>query len=100
MLRPYPRPGDFGAADARAVADVEWLKAMVSALRRVRSELNVAPARQVPLLLAGGNAGDRERARRFASQLRFLNKLASVDFLDDAGLRSEEHTSELQSLMR
>ncbi|TAK39209.1 MAG: valine--tRNA ligase [Lysobacteraceae bacterium] len=86
MLRPYPRPGDFGAADARAVADVEWLKAMVSALRRVRSELNVAPARQVPLLLAGGNAGDRERARRFASQLRFLNKLASIDFLDDAGL--------------
>jgi len=86
MLRPYPRPGDFGAADARAVADVEWLKAMVSALRRVRSELNVAPARQVPLLLAGGNAVDRERARRFASQLRFLNKLASIDFLDDAGL--------------
>src|SRR5690606_22240672 len=84
MLRPYPQPGDFGTADTRAVADVEWLKAMVSALRRVRSELNVAPAKQVPLLLAGGGAADRERTARFASQLRFLTRLASIDFLDDA----------------
>ena len=84
MLRPYPQPGDFGTADTRAVADVEWLKAMVSALRRVRSELNVAPAKQVPLLLAGGTAADRERTARFASQLRFLTRLASIDFLDDA----------------
>src|SRR5690606_19873677 len=36
MLQPYPQASDFPAADARAVADVEWLKAMVSALRRVR----------------------------------------------------------------
>src|SRR5690606_1524279 len=64
--------------------DVDWLKAMVSALRRVRSELNVAPARQVPLLLAGGNEADRERARRFDSQIRFLNKVERIEFLDDA----------------
>ena len=84
MLQPYPQAADFGAADARAVADVEWLKAMVSALRRVRSELNVAPAKQVPLLLAGGTAADRERAQRFASQIRFLNKVERIEFLDDA----------------
>ena len=84
MLQPYPQPSDFGASDARAVADVEWLKSMVSALRRLRSELNVAPAKQVPLLLAGGNAADRERSERFASQIRFLNKVERIEFLDDA----------------
>ncbi|MDG6349117.1 valine--tRNA ligase, partial [Luteimonas sp. 8-5] len=84
MLRPYPQASDFGATDERAVADVEWLKAMVSALRRVRSELNVPPAKQVPLLLAGGNEADRERARRFESQIRFLNKVERIEFLDDA----------------
>src|SRR5690606_12253733 len=72
-LRPYPVPGDFAGQDyAAAEADVEWLKAMVSALRRVRSELGVAPGRQVRLLLQGGDAGDRARLARFDSQLRFL----------------------------
>ncbi len=83
MLQSYPRAADLPAADARAVADVEWLKAMVSALRRVRSELNVPPGKQVTLLLAGGNAGDRERMQRFASQVRFLNKVERIEFLGD-----------------
>jgi valyl-tRNA synthetase len=84
MLQPYPQASDFAAPDERAVADVEWLKAMVSALRRVRSELNVAPGKQVPLLLAGGGEAERTRVRRAGSQLRFLNRLASIEFLDDA----------------
>src|SRR5690606_25978543 len=84
MLQPYPQAADSGGADARAVADVEWLKSMISALRRVRSELNVAPARQVPLLRAGGSAADRERATRFASQIRFLTRVERIEFLDDA----------------
>src|SRR5690606_41391165 len=41
-------------------------------------------SKPVPLLLAGGGAADRERTARFASQLRFLTRLASIDFLDDA----------------
>src|SRR5207342_558138 len=85
LLRPYPQAVDFAGADhARAEADIEWLKAMVSALRRVRSELNVAPSKLVPLLLAEGNEADRARAQRFDSQLRFLTKLERIDFIADA----------------
>src|SRR5690606_5477090 len=85
MLQPYPQAGDtpIDADLARAAADVEWLKAMVSALRRVRSELNVAPSRQVRLLLAGADARDRERTARFNGSLRFLNRLEQIDFIDD-----------------
>ncbi|MGO1541805.1 MAG: valine--tRNA ligase, partial [Luteimonas sp.] len=51
-LQRYPQAADFDGDDhARAEADVEWLKQMVSALRRIRSELGVSPGRQVPLLL-------------------------------------------------
>jgi len=85
MLRPYPQAADFAGADyATAEADIEWLKAMVSALRRVRSELNVAPSKLVTLLLAGGTHADRDRAQRFDSQLRFLTKLERIDFIADA----------------
>ncbi|MGY0557964.1 valine--tRNA ligase [Lysobacter sp. A421] len=85
MLQPYPQAGDIATAGyAGAEADVEWLKAMVSALRRVRSELNVAPSRQVTLLLAGATDHDRERTARFDDSLRFLNKLERIEFIDDA----------------
>ena len=82
-LQPYPQPEDFAGQDyAAAEADIEWFKAMVSALRRVRSELGVSPGKQVRLLLQAGSAADRERLARFDSQLRFLLRLESVQWLD------------------
>ena len=57
---------------------------MVTSLRKIRSELNVAPSKTVPLLLADASASDRERVARFDSQLRFLTRLDSITVLDDA----------------
>ena len=82
-LRPYPAAGDVVGQDyARAEADVEWLKTMVSALRRVRSELNVSPGKTVRLLLQGGHDKDRARIARFAPSLSFLLKLEEIAWLD------------------
>jgi len=80
-LRAYPTADEFAGDYAQAEADVEWFKTMVSALRRVRSELNVPPSKQVRLLLQAGSEADRTRIERFASQLRFLLKLESIDWL-------------------
>lgn len=85
MLRPYPQASDFAGQDyAAAEGDVEWLKAMVTSLRKIRSELNVAPSKTVPLLVADCSASDRERVARFDSQLRFLTRLDGITVLDDA----------------
>ncbi|MFE0502203.1 valine--tRNA ligase [Lysobacter soli] len=85
MLRPYPQASDFAGQDyAAAEGDVEWLKAMVTSLRKIRSELNVAPSKTVPLLVADCSASDRERIARFDSQLRFLTRLDGITVLDDA----------------
>ncbi|WP_454259868.1 valine--tRNA ligase [Pseudoxanthomonas mexicana] len=82
-LRPYPVASDFADQDyAQADADVEWLKTMVSALRRVRSELNVSPAKTIRLLLQDGNDHDRTRIARFASSLSFLLKLDDIAWLE------------------
>ncbi|WP_349778343.1 valine--tRNA ligase [Xanthomonas sp. WHRI 6108] len=82
-LQAFPQAGDIDTASyAGAEADVEWLKSMVSALRRVRSELNVPPSKQVRLLLQAGTADDRTRIGRFASQLSFLLKLEAINWLD------------------
>jgi valyl-tRNA synthetase len=81
-LRPYPAGADFAGQDfGHAEADVEWLKTMVTALRRVRSELNVAPSRSVRLLLQAGTAQDRQRIERHAASLSFLLKLEAIEWL-------------------
>ena len=81
-LQRYPEPGDFAGDHARAEADVEWLKAMVTALRRIRSELGVSPNRQVALLVQDGGADDHARLQRFAAQLRFLARLERIDAIE------------------
>ncbi|TAN04460.1 MAG: valine--tRNA ligase [Rhodanobacteraceae bacterium] len=69
--RPYPRAEDF-AVDATASAEIEWFKALLTGVRKIRSEMNIAPGKTIPLLLADGDAEDRRRVGKFASQIEFL----------------------------
>jgi valyl-tRNA synthetase len=70
------------ASKATASAPSPGLKAVVSALRSIRSQLGIAPARTVPLLLQGGDADDADRLRRHEAALRFLAKLESIEKLE------------------
>jgi valyl-tRNA synthetase len=76
----YPEAG-AAVAYAQSEADIEWLKRVVSALRQIRSELQLSPGKPVPLLLAGGDAADRSRFERFGRQIAFLCKLDSQTWL-------------------
>ena len=102
-LRPYPVAADFAGQDyVQADADVEWLKTMVSTLRRVRSELNVSPAKTIRLLLQDGGDNDRTRIARFASSLSFLLKLDDIAWLDvgaDAPASAAAMVGELKLLV-
>ena len=82
MLQPYPQAGDIDTtAFAQADADIEWLKGMASAVRRIRSELGVSPAKQLTLLARGGGADDASRLQRFDASLRFLCKLERIEMI-------------------
>jgi valyl-tRNA synthetase len=78
--QPYPA-FDPGLHFVDAGRDIEWLKDAVTQLRRIRSEMNLAPNKPVPLLLAGGDAEDRARVERFTAALKFLARLESVQWL-------------------
>ena len=50
-LQRYPQTSEFGAEGyASAEADIEWVKAVVSAVRSIRSTLGISPSKQVSLL--------------------------------------------------
>ncbi|MBW8823979.1 MAG: valine--tRNA ligase [Xanthomonadales bacterium] len=86
MTQPYPTmfevqtylTDEFQASEA----DIEWLKAMVTALRRMRSELGISPAKQVMLLVRGDNTGDAARVSNFDAALRFLARIERIETLD------------------
>jgi valyl-tRNA synthetase len=76
----YPRAADF-ASDDTAAAEIEWLRAVLTEVRRIRSEMNIAPSRAIPLLYAGGDAGDRARTAKFARAIAFLARAESQRWL-------------------
>jgi len=80
--RSYPRADDFPADDASASADIEWLRTVLTQVRRIRSEMNIAPAKTIPILYANGGPADRARAEKFAAQIAFLAKAESQRWLD------------------
>jgi valyl-tRNA synthetase len=80
-MEAYPRAADF-TRDDKAVAEIEWLKAVLTEVRRIRSEMNIAPSRAIPLLYRGGDASDRARTTKFAEAIAFLARTESQRWLE------------------
>jgi valyl-tRNA synthetase len=68
-----------GLEDEKAEAEIGWLVDLVSAVRSVRSEMNVPAAAQVPLVLVAGKETEA-RAGRWDEALRRLARLSEISF--------------------
>ena len=79
--RPYPQAADMVSDDA-ATAEIEWFKAVLSGIRRIRAEMNIAPGKTIPLLLADGDTTDRARAAKFAAQIAFLARVEAAQWIE------------------
>ena len=80
LERAYPRVDEF-AVDEKASAEIEWFKAVLTGVRRIRSEMNIAPGRTIPLLVADGDADDRRRVEKFSAQIEFLARCEAPRWL-------------------
>jgi valyl-tRNA synthetase len=81
MQRPWPRADEI-VADEAATAEIEWFKNVLSGIRRIRSEMNISPAKTIPLLFADGDAGDRTRVSKFAAQIAFLARTDAPQWIE------------------
>jgi valyl-tRNA synthetase len=77
MRAPYPQATDF-AGDAQAEAEVAWMQQVILAVRQIRGEMDIAPSRRIPLLLANAGARDAALAERHFAWLSRLAGLESV----------------------
>ncbi|HUW98282.1 MAG TPA: valine--tRNA ligase [Acidiferrobacter sp.] len=52
MLAPYPK-SDPSRIDDEAIADMDGLMGLISAVRTIRGEMNIAPSLRIPILIEG-----------------------------------------------
>ncbi|MDA3806748.1 MAG: valine--tRNA ligase [Thiomicrorhabdus sp.] len=82
MLEPYPE-ADASKIDLDAEAELEWVKKFVIGVRKIRSEMDIAPSKALPVLLAGLNDNDQAWLKTNELYLLSLAKLASIEVLLD-----------------
>jgi valyl-tRNA synthetase len=72
--------GDF--SDPAAEAEIGWVVDLVTAIRSLRSEMNIPPATLIPLVLSGASTETKERAQRWNDTVKRLARLADISFAD------------------
>jgi valyl-tRNA synthetase len=77
-----PETAEF--TDPEAEAEIGWVVDLVTAIRSVRAEMNIAPATLTPLVLAGASAETKQRAPRWNDVIRRMARLGDISFADSA----------------
>ncbi|MBM7332542.1 MAG: valine--tRNA ligase [Alcanivorax sp.] len=75
MRQPYPAADD-DRLDEAAEQDIEWIKAVITAIRNIRGEMRIPPGKALDVYLHNGK--DSDRARLDANH-NFLCRLARLE---------------------
>jgi len=82
MRAPYP-VADTAADAPEAVAEIEWVQQFILGVRRIRGEMNIAPSKPLPVVVANASARDRRWLEQARPYLDFLARTASITVVDD-----------------
>jgi valyl-tRNA synthetase len=77
MLAPWPMAADF-PRDAAAEQELSWVQQVVLGIRQIRGEMDIAPARRLPLLLQNAGAAEQSLAQRHRALLEHLAGVESI----------------------
>ncbi len=80
ISQPYP-VADEAKIDAKAVADMEWVMQFITGIRSIRSQMNIAPKKSVPVLLKDAAELDEQRLQQNRDFISKLANLESVELL-------------------
>lgn len=80
MLQPFPA-FDAALEDQQALNDLEWIKQTITAVRNIRAEMNIAPSKQLEVLLRNANGDAQRRVQENQSFIERLARLSSITLL-------------------
>lgn len=80
MLQHYPEYHQT-TADDNVVKEITWLKQVIFAIRNIRGEMNISPAKKIPLILNNGNEFDKSNTKNHQSTIMTLAKVNDITWL-------------------
>ena len=81
MLQPYPEPDETNV-DQNAEQSIEWIKGIIVAIRNIRGEMDISPAKAIPVFLNKGTESDQAKLEEYRPYLEKLAKLESIQWLN------------------
>lgn len=82
QLESYPEL-DESLIDSAAESDIEWVKTLIQGVRKIRSEMNVNPGKQITAMIAGWTEADKTRFTQTETYIRQLAKIEEITWLKD-----------------
>jgi len=81
IVQPFPEADD-SLIETSTVEDIQWVKQVVIAIRTIRGEMGISPAKPIPVYLSNGSEQDLEKMQSQKQFLKTLAKLESIQWLD------------------
>jgi valyl-tRNA synthetase len=92
MLQPYP-VANKEKIDTAAIAETEWLQAVITGIRNIRGEMNIAPGKPLPILLQNYSRQDEAWLEENANSLKTLARTESITLLSNEETPPDAATS-------
>lgn len=80
MLAAFPSYDEtaYQAIDKQAIAATDWLCEVLSGIRKIRSEMNIAPSKSIDLFIENASEQDKTLISRFTDALQKMAKLTTI----------------------
>jgi valyl-tRNA synthetase len=92
MREPYPR-SDKNLIDAGANEEMRWAMAVITGVRNIRGEMDISPAKPLPLWFQDGSSADKKYLEANRPYLVTLARAESINWLDKGQEAPESATA-------
>ncbi|CAB1275368.1 valine--tRNA ligase [Candidatus Nitrosacidococcus tergens] len=82
MKQPYPTVS-HNQINQNAIEEINWVIGFITEIRSIRSQMNVPPNKQIPILLKSPVTNDRIKVDSHSSLLKTLAKIDSIHWFSD-----------------
>lgn len=83
MLESYPKFNKDECYE-ETLKETNWIKDVVTAVRNIRGEMNISPAKKIPVIFNNGHESDKTLSKNHIDALTILAKASKISWLDGA----------------
>jgi valyl-tRNA synthetase len=92
MLQPYPTVEEF-PQDEEAEREIDWIRNFILGVRQIRSGMDIAPSKRLPVLLQNASPLDIARTEKHRAYLDRLAGLESLQVLEPGATAPQSATA-------